>query len=159
MNKAYLLTGGNTGDRMYHLETAMQLISEHCGKILKSSPIYETAAWGMTDQQDFLNQVLLVETGLKAPLLMERILELEHLMGRVRSEKYGPRKIDIDILFYNDEVIHTSSLIVPHPALQNRRFVLEPLNDIAPDLVHPVLKKTVHQLLVECPDQLPVKKL
>ena len=159
MNKAYLLTGGNTGDRMYHLETAMQLISEHCGKILKSSPIYETAAWGMTDQQDFLNQVLLVETGLKAPLLMERILELEHMMGRVRSEKYGPRKIDIDILFYNDEVIHTSSLIVPHPALHNRRFVLEPLNDLAPDLVHPVLKKTVHQLLVECPDQLPVKKL
>jgi 2-amino-4-hydroxy-6-hydroxymethyldihydropteridine diphosphokinase len=159
MNKAYLLTGGNTGDRIYYLETAKQLISQHCGEILKSSPIYETAAWGMTDQQDFLNQVLFIETKFEAPLLMERILELEHLMGRVRHEKYGPRKIDIDILFFNDEVIQTSSLIVPHPALQNRRFVLEPLNDIAPELMHPVLKKTVHQLLIECPDKLPVKKL
>ena len=102
MNKAYLLTGGNTGDRMLHLETARQLIFQHCGKILKSSHVYETAAWGITDQQDFRNQVLLTETALDAPMLMEKILELEHLMGRVRQEKYGPRKIDIDIIFFND---------------------------------------------------------
>jgi 2-amino-4-hydroxy-6-hydroxymethyldihydropteridine diphosphokinase len=159
MNKAYLLTGGNMGDRKARLQHAEHLLNEHCGKITASSSVYETAAWGKTDQPAFLNQALELSTTLNAKQLIRKILKLEKMMGRERKEKYGPRIIDIDILLFNDEVLDIPFLIVPHPELQNRRFALLPLNEIAKDSIHPVLKKTIWQLLKDCSDKLDVKKI
>lgn len=159
MNKAYLLTGGNIGDRYLFLQQAKEEIAHYCGNLLQSSSLYETAAWGKTDQAYFLNQVLLIDTSLTADELMKTILTIEESMGRIREEKNGPRNIDIDILFFNHDIIYGPSLIIPHPQMQNRRFVLEPLNEIAADFMHPVLLKSVHQLLKECNDKLSVKKI
>lgn len=159
MNKAYLLTGGNTGDRLSYLEMAIRELELECGRVIKESPIYETAAWGNTDQQAFLNQALLVETELSAEALMTSILRIEEKMGRVRTIKYGPRTIDIDILFFNKDFFNSDHIKIPHPELANRRFALEPLKDIAAGYKHPVLKKTVRQLLKDCPDPLAVRKI
>ena len=158
MNKAYLLTGSNLGDREQYLARARSLINEQCGTIVTASSLYETAAWGKTDQPSFLNQALEVETELDAAHLMKRVLEIEKLMGRERKEKYGPRVIDIDILLFNDEQYDLPFLKIPHPEMQNRRFALTPLAEIAGELRHPVLQKTIGQLLKECPDKLEVKK-
>ncbi|HEX6191325.1 MAG TPA: 2-amino-4-hydroxy-6-hydroxymethyldihydropteridine diphosphokinase [Chitinophagaceae bacterium] len=158
MNKAYLLTGGNLGDREKNLAHARFLIDMQCGSVGTVSSIYETAAWGNTDQPAFLNQALEVYTPLQARQLIRRILKTEKLMGRVREEKYGPRLIDIDILLFNDEIHNYPLLKLPHPEMQNRRFALLPLAEIAPDILHPVLKKTISELLLLCPDTLPVKK-
>ena len=146
------------GDRKEYLATAREWIEAECGKIEKASLLYQTAAWGKTDQPAFLNQALQIKTTLNAKQLIRQVLKIEKKMGRTREEKNGPRIIDIDILFFNDEVISTSFLKIPHPEMQNRRFVLTPLNEIATGIVHPVLKKTVKQLLAECPDTLAVEK-
>jgi 2-amino-4-hydroxy-6-hydroxymethyldihydropteridine diphosphokinase len=159
MNKVFLLIGGNMGDRLQNLRQATALLSATCGPVVQQSAVYETAAWGKTDQPAFLNQALLITTSHSAPELITIILSVEEKMGRHRMEKFGPRIIDIDIIFYNDAVINEPHLTIPHPQLQNRRFVLEPMNEIAPDQVHPVLKKTIKQLLSECKDDLAVKKL
>ena len=159
MNKAFLLTGGNLGDRQLHLARARELISSQCGTILAASSLYETAAWGNTDQPSFLNQALEIETPVNARQLIRRILKIDKLMGRIRTEKYGPRLIDIDILLFNNEKHNYPFLNLPHPEMQNRLFALLPLAEIAPGIVHPVLDKTVEQLIVECPDQLAVKKI
>lgn len=158
MNRAYLLTGGNLGNREENLATAKKLINEHCGTIVASSSLYETAAWGKTDQPSFLNQALEVDTSLNARQLIRRILKVEKMMGRIRDEKYGPRLIDIDILLFNNEKHNYQFLKVPHPEMQNRRFALLPLAEIAAEIMHPVLNKTIRELLKECKDELPVKK-
>jgi len=158
MNTVYLLTGGNVGNRQQYLDNAALLIEAACGKITRRSAIYETAAWGKTDQPAFLNQALELSTLLDAGELMRALLLIEQKTGRERAEKYGPRTIDIDILLFNSAIIHSALVTVPHPQMANRRFVLEPLNEIAPDYIHPVLKKNVSQLLALCPDSLPVKK-
>jgi 2-amino-4-hydroxy-6-hydroxymethyldihydropteridine diphosphokinase len=159
MNNAFLLTGGNEADRSFHLKQALANIQKVCGEIIKQSAIYETAAWGKTDQAAFLNQAVLIGTYLSATELMKKIVEIEVQMGRKRTEKYGSRIIDIDILFYNREIISMPGLQIPHPEIQNRRFVLFPLNELDPGFIHPVLQKTVQQLLLECEDKLSVKKL
>ncbi|HRN58081.1 MAG TPA: 2-amino-4-hydroxy-6-hydroxymethyldihydropteridine diphosphokinase [Agriterribacter sp.] len=159
MNKAYLLIGGNMGNRKRQLEKAAMKIEKKCGEILLLSHFYETAAWGKTDQPSFYNQALVVDTALPALHLLDAILHIETGMGRRRTEKFGPRVIDIDILLFNDTAIRYPGLEVPHPQLANRRFALEPLNEIAPEAVHPVLKKTVGCLLKECTDPLAVRKL
>jgi len=123
------------------------------------SSLYESAAWGKTDQPDFLNQTLLLQTGLTAQNLMRTILDIEEKMGRKRIQQYGPRTIDIDILFFNEEIIDEPSLVIPHPQIQNRRFTLVPMDELAPGLIHPVLHKSIHQLLQECTDPLDVKKI
>jgi len=158
MNEAFLLTGGNIGDRKNYLWRAKKEIEERCGKILKQSSIYETAAWGKEDQEAFLNQVLKIETGLSSEELLHTILKVEEDLGRKRDLKYGPRIIDIDILFFNNEVIDLHGLKIPHPQIQNRKFVLVPLNEIAAEKIHPVFRKTVSRLLSECPDPLTVNK-
>lgn len=158
MNTAYLLTGGNLGDRKKNLAAAKEHIHLQCGKIISASALYETAAWGKTDQPPFLNQALEIQTALNARQLMRRILKVEKLMGRERKEKYGPRIIDIDILLFNNERHNYPLLKLPHPEMQNRRFALLPLAEIAPGIVHPVLNKTIKKLLEECADELAVKK-
>lgn len=159
MNEAFLLTGGNTGNRKSHLLKAKQQIEKRCGSILQESSVYETAAWGKEDQDAFLNQVLKIETSLDASSLLTNLLAIEEEMGRKRETKYGPRNIDIDILFFNNDIISLPGLTIPHPQMQHRRFVLEPLNEIAPGKIHPVSKKTVSQLLAQCTDPLPVNKI
>ncbi|HET7899374.1 MAG TPA: 2-amino-4-hydroxy-6-hydroxymethyldihydropteridine diphosphokinase [Flavisolibacter sp.] len=159
MNKAYLLIGGNMGDRKGFLETARQEIANNCGPLLQQSSLYETAAWGLQEQNAFLNQALCVETSRAAEGLLQTLLHIETVIGRTRDVKYGPRVIDIDLLFFNDAVIHLSNLVIPHPQLQNRRFVLVPMDEIAPHLVHPIFGKTISQLLAECPDTLDVQKI
>jgi 2-amino-4-hydroxy-6-hydroxymethyldihydropteridine diphosphokinase len=159
MNKAYLLTGGNIGNREEQLATARELIRQQCGSITNTSSLYETAAWGKTDQAAFLNQALELETALNARQLMRHLLKIEKQMGRLRKEKYGPRIIDIDILLFNKEKYNYSFLKLPHPEMQNRRFALLPLAEVAPDAIHPVFNKSVSRLLEECPDKLEVKKI
>lgn len=158
MNKAYLLTGGNMGNREEYLAQARELIGLHCGVITHASSVYETAAWGKTDQPAFLNQALELQTTLNARQLIRRLLKVEKMMGRVREEKYGPRLIDIDILLFNHEKHNYHFLKLPHPELQNRRFALLPLSEIAAEAIHPVLNKTIATLLAECNDNLEVKK-
>ena len=158
MNKAYLLIGGNMGNRLQNLGRSVELLGRH-GKVTELSGLYETEAWGKTDQSAFLNQALLIETPLAARELLHAVLAIEEEMGRKRAEKFGPRIIDIDILFYNSVVIREPGLSVPHPEIQNRRFALEPLQEIAAGFEHPVFKKSISQLLKECTDALKVKKL
>jgi len=159
MNKAYLLTGGNTGNREKYLQQAIELISQKCSNIHKQSSLYETAAWGKTDQSAFLNQALLLHTDLEAAELMNVLLSIEELMGRHREEKYGPRIIDIDVLLFNNLVLQTPLITVPHPELNNRRFALTPLAEIAANYKHPLLHKSIRQLLKDCPDTLPVQRI
>jgi 2-amino-4-hydroxy-6-hydroxymethyldihydropteridine diphosphokinase len=147
------------GDREQELGFAERLLTERCGKIIDRSAIYETAAWGKTDQANFLNQALVLETTLKPRDLISEILYIEHLMGRDRGEKYGPRIIDIDIIFFNHEIINQADLVVPHPEMASRRFVLQPLSEVIPAYIHPIYYKTVTELLKECKDESPVNKL
>ena len=158
MNNTYLLLGSNMGNSKASLSKAVVQIEKQIGKIIRQSGLYSTAAWGNIKQPDFLNQVIIVETNLSAHQTMQTILNIEKKMGRIRTVKNAPRVIDIDILFFNKEIIEQEHLSIPHPQIQNRRFVLIPLNKLSPNLKHPVLNKTVHQLLINCPDKLNVKK-
>ena len=159
MNIAYLLIGGNQGDRSAYLQETVRRIATPDARIIRQSSVYETAAWGKTDQPAFLNQALALETSLDAPTLMRRMLRIEEQMGRVRTERYGARTIDIDMLFFNSAIIRLPELTIPHPEVARRRFALVPMDEIAPDYVHPLLGKTIHELLDQCPDKLEVKKL
>ncbi len=147
---------GNTYEQ---LQTALQLLFEEAGFIHKISPVYQSPAWGFQGN-DFLNIAVKTETSLTPSQLLKTILEVEKKMGRKRtkSQGYTSRPIDIDILFYDDEVIETKTLIIPHPEIENRKFVLKPLFDIAPDFKHPVLNKTITQLLEQTPDESKLQK-
>lgn len=159
MSTAYLLIGGNLGNRSANLQKAVFNIEQTCGRIVQSSAIYETSAWGLTEQPAFYNQALVVSTQLSPHGLMQALLEIELQMGRTREIKMGPRVIDLDILLIDQLVQHTDLLQLPHPALPLRRFALLPLAEIAPDLMHPILQKSIQSLLEICPDQLDVQKL
>lgn len=159
MHTTYILLGGNQGDPSKALQEAADWLQKKAGFINAKSSFYQTAAWGFHKQPDFLNQVIKLETLLTPAALLQCCLNIEQTMGRVRSTRNAPRVIDIDILFFDDRQIIQPNLVVPHPQIQNRRFVLVPMKELSPKLVHPVLKKTIVQLLAECSDVLDVKKI
>lgn len=148
--------GGNIGDTLRSMEQAIGLLEKECGNSQRLSSVYKTAPWGKTDQQSFLNQALLLETKQSPDSLMTKILRIEETMGRRRDEKFGPRLIDIDILLFNEEVIDTDLVTIPHPQLPYRRFALVPLAEIAGEVIHPILKKSINDVLRECSDELEV---
>ena len=159
MNDIFLLLGSNLGNRKLFLKQAIDHIETEIAPVVKLSSVFETQSWGKTDAPDYLNQVVQLHTSLSARVLLEKILAIEILLGRERKEKWGSRTIDIDILFYGDEVIHEPDLQVPHPELHKRRFTLEPLAEIAPVFIHPVLHKNILELKNELMDDLIVKKV
>ena len=159
LKKAYLLLGSNLGKREQYLANAIQAVATEVGAIFATSSIYETEAWGKTDQPSFLNLAIAVDTVLTPMELLEAVLDIEKALGRVRHEKWGSRMIDIDIIIYEDKIVnHESKLIIPHPEMQNRKFVLEPLAEIAPNLIHPIFKINVLQMLKTLCDPLAVEK-
>jgi len=162
MNEAYLCLGGNLGNSFITFKEACGYIEQKVGEIKLYSSIYQSQAWGMDDAPDFYNQVIKLKTKLNAYELISTLLDIEKTLGRERAEQmegYQNRVIDIDILFYNDEVIKTDTLEIPHPRLHLRKFVLGPLCEIAPDYIHPILKMSITQLVAACADKGQVKKL
>ena len=158
METAYLSLGSNQGDRKALLTQATDLIRQRVGSVVRCSPLYETAPWGeFAEGEDlpFLNMALAVETALEPQALLATTQSIERDLGRERpksTQQYHSRPIDIDIVLYGTAVAAMPELTLPHPRMHLRRFVLQPLCDIAPDVQHPQLKKTIHQLLEECPD-------
>jgi len=154
MTNVVLGIGGNEGDKKVIFSKVNQIIMSEVGKLVARSPVYETEPWGFDAEHDFWNQVLVVETNLTARDVLKTVLDIEARMGRMREgEGYASRPMDIDILLYGQEVINDPDLIVPHPLMAERNFVVFPLADICPDLIHPVLKKTIRELKETCPDQ------
>ena len=159
MKIVFLGIGTNLGNRELNLEQAITRIEEFIGPVLMTSSIYETEPWGFQTEDKFLNLVVKAETKLTPSGLLGRILMIESLMGRVRGpNRYSSRLIDIDILVYEEMIIDQESLKIPHPLLQERRFVLVPLCEIASEMIHPVLKKSYAELLKICEDKNEVKK-
>lgn len=153
-----LLLGSNEGNRTQLLKRAVNFIKKEIGIIINKSSVYETSPWGFVADVDFLNQVLYVETSLSAKEILIRALKVEQKLGRIRAkEHFTSRTMDIDMLFYDSEVINRKELAVPHPKLHLRRFALEPMAEILPDLIHPVLGKPIKKLLQDCKDTGKVK--
>jgi 2-amino-4-hydroxy-6-hydroxymethyldihydropteridine diphosphokinase len=155
---AYLSLGSNIGDREAHLRDALARLQRE-GRLIAVSSFYETEPVEVTDQAWFLNCAVGLETSVPPPELMRSLLRIEQEMGRKRIQKKGPRTIDIDILLFGDAVVNTPELTIPHPAMHERRFVLEPLAEIAPDARHPVLKKTIRELREALPSGQTVRQL
>jgi 2-amino-4-hydroxy-6-hydroxymethyldihydropteridine diphosphokinase len=156
METALLLLGGNLGDRAAYLAQAIEQLGS-LGIIEALSPVYETDPWGVEGQQAYLNQAVALRTGLSPVALLESCLRIEHQLGRVRTQHWGARTIDIDLIGMGNAICNMPSLTLPHPRMAERRFVLVPLCDIAPEWRHPVLGETVRTLLEKCPDALEVR--
>lgn len=149
MHTAYVAFGSNIGEKESYIKRALEKIEKRGMKIIKVSPIYETEPYGVLDQDSFLNGVVKIETNLTPENLIEVLLDIEKQLDRVRERKWGPRTIDLDIIFYDDLIINKNNLIIPHKDMENREFVLKPLCDIDENFIHPVLKKSVKQLYDE----------
>ena len=152
MNTVFLQLGSNMGDRDAYLKNANKLIAEEIGVIQKKSKIYESVPWGMENQNNYLNQALEIKSEFLVEEVLEKVLQIEDKIGRIRNEKWGERIIDIDILFYNDLIVEKEGICIPHIHLQSRKFVLIPLHEIAPNFIHPKYNKTIDELLQECKD-------
>lgn len=160
MAQVYLLLGGNLGDKQQLFTKALEMIASNVGTITAQSAVYETEPWGFKSNDLFWNQAVVVETRLQPLQLLEQTQHIEKQLGRVRhAQQYASRLIDLDLMFYDEQVIRHPRLEIPHPRIAERRFVLKPLAEIAPHFLHPVLHKTIAQLLADCPDQLAVNKL
>lgn len=155
MPSVVVLFGSNSGDRLHYVKKAIQQIEAEVGKITNISPLYESEPWGFDDETWFINGVLIVETELEAENVLSKLLSIENSLGRRRtdSERYESRTIDLDILLYNEIILESENLVIPHPRLHKRRFTLLPLNDLLPDFVHPKLNKTISQILDNCDDK------
>ena len=152
MNTVYIQLGSNIGERESFITKSMHKVEDDIGKIITASSIFETTAWGNENQNNFLNSVIEIKTPFDAFTILQKSQEIENNLGRKRSDKWGERTIDIDILFYNNKIINTKELTIPHPLIQKRKFVLVPLSEIAPNYIHPTLKKNISTLLSECKD-------
>lgn len=160
MIKLYILLGGNLGDKRKVFSEARAKLSQQFGTITKQSAIYETEPWGFESDDLFWNQVIEIETSLSPEEVLLQTQQIEHELGRIRkANQYDSRIIDIDILFFGDQVIQTENLVVPHPRIQERKFALVPICEIAPELVHPVFLKSIKKILAECTDPLKVEKV
>lgn len=161
LNKVVLALGGNKGNVNEMFKKAIELIKTNIGLVSKSSSLYKTAAWGVTNQPDFINQVIVVETALTPLMLLNVCMQIEKELGRIRTSenRWKERVIDIDVLFYNNELILTPNLEIPHPQLENRKFILIPLVEILPNFIHPKLKKSIKSILRSCSDTLEVELL
>ena len=157
MHNCILHLGTNKGAKTNNLQLAEMMIASRIGYIYKKSSIYKTAAWGNEDQEDFLNQAMISQTNLTPEQVLSEIHVIESKLGRQRIEKWGPRVIDIDIIFYEAKIIKKPNLIIPHPQLTNRNFVLTPLMDICPELIHPELEKSISELNELCTDTSEVR--
>jgi 2-amino-4-hydroxy-6-hydroxymethyldihydropteridine diphosphokinase len=157
--QVYISLGSNLGDKLQFLKNAIEQISIRLGKVVKESKIYEAAAWGHTKQPDFYNQVIEIETELSPMQLLQGCLEIEKSLGRERSILWGERTIDLDILLYDGRSVQLENLRIPHPYLHLRNFVLVPLCEIAPDLIHPTMELSIKQLLDRCADKLDIKAI
>lgn len=153
MAEVYLLLGSNVGNRAENLAKAINLTGQRCGEVFIQSTLYETAAWGNTEQQSFYNQAIGINTDLSAENLLIAVKEIEKEVGRIETIHWGPRVIDIDIILYGHEVVDLPQLKVPHPYMHQRRFTLMPLAEIASEALHPIFNKTVSKLLGECEDE------
>src|ERR1700722_1688499 len=158
MNTAYLSLGSNIGDRARNITHAFEQLASHSVRLVKQSSLYETEPVELREQDWFLNCVAEIETNLRPQELMQVLLNIERSMGRERTVPKGPRIIDVDILLFGSERVHESHLEIPHPRMADRRFVLVPLAEIAPETVHPVTKKTVQRLLEDTPDHSEVRR-
>lgn len=160
MVKLYILLGGNLGDKQKIFADALFLLNEKVGKITAKSSIYETEPWGFESSDFFWNQALEISTSLSPEEVLLRTKQIESDLGRVRqSQQYNSRTMDIDILFYGDQIINHENLTIPHSRILERKFVLVPLHEIAPDLVHPVFQKSIGHLLEECTDTLRISPI
>jgi 2-amino-4-hydroxy-6-hydroxymethyldihydropteridine diphosphokinase len=153
MTDAYLLLGTNMGNREYNISAAIDLIESRCGKITAKSSLYETEAWGLKEQSDFLNTCICINTQLLPTELLSETKKIESELGRKETTNWGPRIIDIDILFFGNEIVNLPDLKIPHPYIIERRFTLLPLVEIAPGFIHPQQNKTLAELLELCTDQ------
>jgi 2-amino-4-hydroxy-6-hydroxymethyldihydropteridine diphosphokinase len=154
MNRVFLLTGSNLGDSFNLMKRAEIAIEKEIGGIVQKSHIYKSEPWGFKSSGQFFNQCIEINSAQSPFSILERILEIENAMGRVRGGKsYSDREIDIDILFYGDIVIEHERLIIPHPRVHLRKFALIPLNEIAGEFIHPVLEKSISELLNSCNDE------
>ncbi|MDZ7743855.1 MAG: 2-amino-4-hydroxy-6-hydroxymethyldihydropteridine diphosphokinase [Bacteroidota bacterium] len=160
MNKAVISIGTNLGNREEHLKTALNRMQKHIGELCLKSSVYETEAWGFESEHAFLNMVIMIETELGPHELMKDLLMIEQEMGRQRQKKdsYSSRPIDLDILFYEALVLNDKELVIPHPRLHERNFVLVPAAEILPDHAHPVLNKSIRRLLLQSSDAQKVIK-
>ena len=160
MHKVFLGIGGNIGNKQHNFQRAKELIEKELGKLVQSSEIYETPPWGFHSEDVFWNQVLVIETKLEAIELLWRIHKIEEQFGRKRgSEGYASRQMDVDILYFDDAFMETKNLIVPHPKIHERKFVLVPLCEIAPELKHPLRRLTSIEMLESCRDDSIVKRV
>lgn len=157
--EVYFSFGSNVGDRVSNIQTALVFLNEAGVKLKRCSSMFETEPWGNAEQEKFLNCVAWMETILPPRELMNEILSIETKMGRQRKAKWEPRIIDIDILFYADRIVNEDGLVIPHPEMHKRKFVLEPLAEIVADFVHPVIENSVRELLAECNDELSVTRV
>ena len=158
-NNVFLSTGSNQGESIQILESANSLIEQQIGSIRRASPMYKTAAWGKTNQPDFVNQALWVQTIFSPLLVLKKLNDIEKILGRVRFERWGPRRIDIDILYFNNQNINFEKLQIPHPEIAQRNFVLAPMMDIAPKFKDPLVKLSIEELWNQRTDKSSIQRI